>query len=86
MKAAPDTLSPAAATRLLNWTLDTYVLPEIGRRQVDGRLPDQFQLWRAQVVFDLDRQDEVRLNDEIRGVGQVKGGAGDRGWRGDHSR
>jgi uncharacterized protein (UPF0332 family) len=41
-------------------------MPEVQRRQSAGHLPANFQLWCAQVVFEIDAPVKVRLNDEVR--------------------
>lgn len=45
-----------------------WIVPEVDRRRADGRIDDNFQIYRAQVILHPDRPVEVRLNDEVRGV------------------
>lgn len=46
------------------WSL--WIDPEIEGRRQAGTLPDDFALYRVQVIFRYDRLPEVRLNDEVK--------------------
>jgi HEPN domain len=46
------------------WSL--WIDPEIERRRQAGTLPDDFGLYRVQVIFRYDSLPEVRLNDEVK--------------------
>ena len=46
--------------------LDIYINPEIEKRKLSGRLPDNFELRRAQIIFSVDRENEIRLNNEVK--------------------
>ena len=59
--------------RLFQQTMDLWVLPEIDKRGREKRLPDNFTLKKAQIVFSLDRGwTKVRLNEEVRAIADVK--------------
>jgi HEPN domain-containing protein len=45
--------------------LETFAIPEITRRETEGRLPANFQLVALQVVMEVDAAPEVRLNEEV---------------------
>src|SRR5215207_4746465 len=56
---------------LMQQVLELWINPEIERRRVAGRLPDDFALTRAQVIMNLDTNaPEVRFNKEIKAVAQ----------------
>lgn len=43
--------------------------PEIERRRASGKLPEDFVLWAAQVVMEVDgRENIIRFNEEVRGA------------------
>lgn len=65
-------LSDEGVTRMFNWAVETYVTPEVEARQADGRLPKPAYVYRAQVVFNIDKSPEVRLNREVRGQAIVQ--------------
>jgi len=56
----------------LKQMMELFVEPEIKRRRASGQLPDDWQLKGAQVVFFDDRVAEIRLNDEIQALLEVK--------------
>jgi uncharacterized protein (UPF0332 family) len=58
--------------RTLEQVFELWVMPEVQRRQSAGHLPPNFQLSRAQVVFEVDAPVTVRLNDEVRATMQVR--------------
>ncbi len=63
--------------RISQQTFDWFIKPEISKRWEECRLPPQFTLWAAQVLFSL-RGCEVRLNEEVRVVLLLKIEAGKR--------
>lgn len=66
MTNEPD---PELGQSVFEQTWQFWVSPEIERRRADGRLPPDFELCRAQVMFGMGNEPpEVRLNDEVRGV------------------
>src|SRR6202030_1175276 len=48
------------------------VVPEMERRGAAGRLPNHFNLWAAQIVFEVDAPVTVRFNEEIRATMMVR--------------
>lgn len=59
--------------RILQWFMDIFMLPAIQSRQQAGTLPESFALRAAQVIFhEDDRPPEVRLNEEIRAIADVR--------------
>jgi uncharacterized protein (UPF0332 family) len=60
----PDEVTGPERTLLQMFKL--YVNPEVKRRQLDGSLPDQFTIVKAQVLFFEGRPHQVRLNDEVK--------------------
>ncbi len=58
--------------RTLQQVFDVWVAPEVERRRSAGQLPPNFQLWQAQIVFEVDAPVRVRLNDEVRSVMKVR--------------
>jgi len=59
--------------RLFQQTMDVWILPEIDKRRHEKRLPDNFNLNRAQIIFSLDRGwTKVRLNEEVKAIAEVK--------------
>jgi hypothetical protein len=58
---------------LLQQAFDLRINPESERRQVAGRLLDDFVLRRAQVIMNLDADaPEIRLNEEVKAVAQFR--------------
>ena len=45
--------------------MQLWIEPEIAKRQQEGGLPQEFDLYAAQVIVNFDQPDEVRLNNEI---------------------
>lgn len=73
MSDLPLIEDPEFGKDLLNQVMELWVGPEIDRRKAEGRLPDDFVLWAAQVLMDVGGSGPVvRLNDEVRAVAQVK--------------
>jgi hypothetical protein len=58
--------------RTLRQMFNLFIGPEIDRRVAAGLLTTQFNLEKAQVIFDGDKSPQVRLNDEVRGSMLVK--------------
>ena len=55
--------------RVFQQTMDIWVIPEINKRRIIGKLPTNFELRAAQIIFSLDQGfTKVRLNDEIKAV------------------
>lgn len=53
--------------------MDLWITPEVKRRQDAGTIPKPYDLVAAQVIFHSDgRNQEVRLNAEVRSIGKVK--------------
>jgi hypothetical protein len=48
------------------WRL--WIEPEVAQRQASGTLPKPFELRAAQVLMEIDRPRQVRLNEEVRAV------------------
>ncbi len=59
--------------RFFEQAMEFWIKPEIKRRHDEGRLPQGFSLWAAQVMFDPPGggPPEVRLNKEVRGTFEV---------------
>ena len=55
------------ATELLSWLVATHVQPEVNRRVAAGDMRRGDLIYRAQVLFYVDREPAVRLNDEVGG-------------------
>ncbi|MDP1826621.1 MAG: HEPN domain-containing protein [Archangium sp.] len=64
--------SSVQATPLFDQAMELWVRPEIARRSATGTLPDGFRVERFQIVMHVDQPHQVRLNDEIRGLMQVR--------------
>ena len=61
------------AQRLFQQVMDVWILPEINERKHKNRIPDNFNLTCAQIIFSLDRGwTKVRLNKEVKAVAEVK--------------
>jgi hypothetical protein len=59
--------------RFFQQMMDIFIVPAIEERQASGALPRPLALRSAQVVFFPDgRKPEVRINDEVRAISQVK--------------
>jgi uncharacterized protein (UPF0332 family) len=59
--------------KTLNHAMSLWFLPEVERRQTAGLIPKPFPLLAAQVIIHLDgRPHEIRLNDEVRAILDVK--------------
>jgi hypothetical protein len=57
-----------SSDRTLQHVFELWLTPEVERRRSTGQLPPNFQVWRAQIVFEVDAPVRVRLNDEVRSV------------------
>lgn len=59
--------------RILQQAFDIWINPELEKRKENGRIPDNFILWGAQIIFSGDRNfNKVRINDEIKVVIEAK--------------
>jgi uncharacterized protein (UPF0332 family) len=59
--------------RFFQQMMDIFIVPAIEERQASAVLPRPLVLRSAQVIFFPDgRKPEVRINDEVRAIGQVK--------------
>ncbi len=60
-------------SRVLEQFLNLFVTPEIKRRQEAGELEKPLDLRSAQIIFSpYDNKPQVRINSEVRGIGQFK--------------
>jgi hypothetical protein len=69
---APPTLDEQGAQHLFEEVLDLWIHPEIERRRAAGLLPDDFLVYKAQVVLNLDAPTQVRLNHEVVAAARLK--------------
>lgn len=53
-------------TTVFKQALDLWINPELERRKIAGTLPSDFQLQIAQIVMNVDKPVEVRLNGQVR--------------------
>ena len=60
----PIKMANDAGERLLKQALDLWINPEIERRRKDGRIPRGFAIKAAQVIMNVGKPLEVRLNEE----------------------
>lgn len=59
--------------RVYEQLFEMWINPEIDRRRVAGRLPDDFALYAAQVIMNPEATgNEVRLNDEVAAIAMVR--------------
>jgi uncharacterized protein (UPF0332 family) len=75
MKPNPPPETPPnsqMAQRILEQAFDLWINSEIERRKLAGTLPKGFQLFIAQVVMNVDRALDVRLNSEVKAVMKVR--------------
>jgi hypothetical protein len=70
-----ETLQAEANQRTVEDVFRLFITPEIERRQAAGLVPKPYllqNLQKAQVVMNVDRPIEVRLNDEVKAVMSVE--------------
>src|SRR5690349_13255934 len=65
-------LPPEATQRLLDQVFAIWINPEIERRRAEGLLGDGWGLIAAQIIFNVGGQNEVRLNEQVQIVLQVR--------------
>jgi hypothetical protein len=70
MTDAPTTedMQAEANRRTVDDVFRIWITPEVERRQAAGLVPKPYGLAKAQVVLNVDRPVQVRLNDEVRAV------------------
>lgn len=68
-------LSDDFADNLFDQTFTVWVNPELEKRRHQGLIAETFVVWAAQVIFQPDGPEIVRLNDEVDGVFRVRPGA-----------
>ncbi len=69
----PPVINDEMASRVVEQAFEFWINPEIERRRSDGRLPDDFTLQAAQIIFNVDADaPEVRLNGEVEALAQAK--------------
>jgi hypothetical protein len=62
-------------TNLSRNVLETFVLPEVKRRDAKGGLPPDFRVIAVQIVMEVDRVPVVRLNEEVQVAAYLRQGA-----------
>jgi uncharacterized protein (UPF0332 family) len=72
MTKEPESTPVLGPDRTLQQVFELWVMPEVERRQSAGQVPPNFQLWSAQVVFEVDAPVKVRLNNEVRAMMKVR--------------
>jgi len=60
------------AKRLIKQTFTNWVDPELEKRKSTGRLPEEFKLRAAQVIFSMGGPNIVRLNKEVKAIVEAK--------------
>jgi len=66
-------LDEAALQRTLSSAMEIWFEPEIRRRQETGTAPKPYPVKAAQAIFYGDgRRREIRLNEEVRALGEIK--------------
>lgn len=61
------------AQKVFQQTIDIWIKPEIKKRESLNRLPKNFKLKSAQIIFSLDRGwNKVRLNSEVKAIAKCK--------------
>ncbi|MBU1198913.1 MAG: HEPN domain-containing protein [Nanoarchaeota archaeon] len=59
--------------KLFQQTMEMWIEPEIDKRKSFNRIPDDFKLKSAQIIFSLDRGwNKVRLNEEVKAIAKCK--------------
>jgi HEPN domain-containing protein len=48
-----------------------WLVPEVQRRLASGTIAGDTKVWAGQVLFEMDRTPEIRLNDEVNGIFHV---------------
>lgn len=67
-----EMLGEEGKQRVLQQAFDLWITAEVQRRQSAGTIPEPFQLLAAQRLQWPDGRIEVRLNEEVRGVGYAR--------------
>lgn len=66
-------MSQNISQKIFQQAIDLWVKPEIDKRKSLNRLPNDFKLRSAQILFSLDRGwNKVRLNEEVKAVAKCK--------------
>lgn len=66
-------MSMDIAKRVFQQIFDLWINPEIEKRKSLNRLPNDFRLECAQIIFSLDRGgNKVRLNEEVKAIAKCK--------------
>ena len=68
----PHPLEGEGAERLLQQAFELWINPEVERREAEGLLTTPFEIHAAQRLQWPDGRTEVRLNDEVNGVGSLR--------------
>jgi hypothetical protein len=72
-----NTPSNEFADNLFDQVLSIWVNPEIEKRKQAGVINDKFVFWAAQVIMDPSGPEQIRLNEEARGIFKVQNMADD---------
>jgi hypothetical protein len=67
-----EILRAEANQRTIDDVFRLFIVPEIERRQAAGLAPKPYPLQKAQVVMNVGRPNQVRLNDEVKAVMSVE--------------
>ena len=66
-------LSQEGSQKLFQQIMDIWVIPEMNKRNNENRLPKDFKLKAAQIIFSLDRGwNKVRLNREVKAIAKFE--------------
>lgn len=72
-----NTPSNEFADNLFDQVLSIWVNPEIERRKQAGLIDDKFVFWAAQLIMDPSGPEQIRLNEEARGIFKLQNMADD---------
>lgn len=54
--------------RIFQQVIDIYVIPEIEKRRKAGTIKDGVLITKIQIVFNLDKGNEIRLNEQVKAI------------------
>lgn len=72
MSASPATNDNVFGERVLEQMYTLWINPEIEKRRGAGNLPEPFILYAAQVVMNVDAALQVRFNEEVKFIAEVR--------------
>lgn len=65
-------MSEEIGQRIFQQVMDIWVKPEIERRKKIGKMGENFEITKVQIIFSLNKKNRVRLNEQVKAIVKCK--------------